>query len=56
MKKICLLFLLAAPLLAGYNTSLEIRKEPDDLTLLISEDGFIWDYLEEGETFERRHT
>lgn len=53
MKKYLFLFLLAPALLGGYNTSLEIRKDLPGLDILISEDGLKWNYLEEGEGFEK---
>lgn len=48
MKKALILFLFASLLKAGYNTSLEIKQDLPDLSVLISPDGQTWNYLEEG--------
>ena len=52
MKKTLLLFLLASFLEAGYNTSLEIKKDLPGLAVLISDDGLKWNYLEESKGLE----
>ena len=54
MKKLFFLFLLASPLWAGYNTSLEIKKDLGENVLIISRDNLNWDYLEEKNFFEKR--